>query len=160
MPRLRAMRSRSAQTIQKASGALPTYQLRPKTACHGKSIGSLHVENLLTVSRVEKYRPDTLEDVSGHQDILATINKFVDTNVSETSSFSQSSSDRRRDFPTYSSMALPARVKRPLSSLSRVESMARICGRWFWNSTPRMIVVSTLCGNRSRPLPARSRSST
>ena len=32
--------------------------------------------------RVEKYRPDTLEDVSGHQDILTTINKFVDTNVS------------------------------------------------------------------------------
>jgi replication factor C subunit 3/5 len=32
--------------------------------------------------RVEKYRPDTLEDVSGHQDILATINKFVDSNVS------------------------------------------------------------------------------
>jgi hypothetical protein len=35
----------------------------------------------LTGPRVEKYRPDTLEDVSGHQDILATINKFVDTNV-------------------------------------------------------------------------------
>ena len=31
--------------------------------------------------RVEKYRPDTLDDVSGHQDILATINRFVDTNV-------------------------------------------------------------------------------
>lgn len=31
--------------------------------------------------RVEKYRPDTLDDVSGHQDILATINKFVDSNV-------------------------------------------------------------------------------
>jgi replication factor C subunit 3/5 len=30
--------------------------------------------------RVEKYRPVTLADVSGHQDILATINKFVDTN--------------------------------------------------------------------------------
>jgi hypothetical protein len=32
-------------------------------------------------SRVEKYRPNTLEDVSGHHDILATINKFVDMNV-------------------------------------------------------------------------------
>ncbi len=31
--------------------------------------------------RVEKYRPDTLDDVSGHHDILTTINKFVDTNV-------------------------------------------------------------------------------
>lgn len=30
--------------------------------------------------RVEKYRPATLADVSGHQDILATINKFVDSN--------------------------------------------------------------------------------
>jgi len=30
---------------------------------------------------VEKYRPDTLADVSGHQDIIATINKFVDANV-------------------------------------------------------------------------------
>lgn len=37
---------------------------------------------MLIISRVEKYRPDTLDDVSGHQDILATINKFVDTNVS------------------------------------------------------------------------------
>ncbi|KAI9710451.1 MAG: hypothetical protein M1812_007419 [Candelaria pacifica] len=35
---------------------------------------------------VEKYRPDTLDDVSGHQDILATINKFVDTNVTHSSS--------------------------------------------------------------------------
>lgn len=34
--------------------------------------------------RVEKYRPDTLDDVSGHQDILATINKFVDSNVRST----------------------------------------------------------------------------
>lgn len=33
------------------------------------------------VGRVEKYRPDTFEDVSGHQDILATINKFVECNV-------------------------------------------------------------------------------
>ena len=35
----------------------------------------------LIIRRVEKYRPDTLDDVSGHQDILATINKFVDCNV-------------------------------------------------------------------------------
>lgn len=33
--------------------------------------------------RVEKYRPNTLDDVSGHQDIVATINKFVDTNVNQ-----------------------------------------------------------------------------
>lgn len=30
---------------------------------------------------MEKYRPNTLEDVSGHADILSTINKFVDANV-------------------------------------------------------------------------------
>ena len=36
--------------------------------------------------RVEKYRPNTLDDVSGHQDILATINKFVDTNVRDSKS--------------------------------------------------------------------------
>lgn len=30
--------------------------------------------------RVEKYRPATLSDVSGHQDILATINKFIESN--------------------------------------------------------------------------------
>ncbi|KAF7174310.1 hypothetical protein CNMCM5623_006923 [Aspergillus felis] len=29
---------------------------------------------------VEKYRPNTLDDVSGHQDILATINKFIEAN--------------------------------------------------------------------------------
>ncbi|KAK5089788.1 Subunit of heteropentameric Replication factor C (RF-C) [Exophiala xenobiotica] len=29
---------------------------------------------------VEKYRPNTLDDVSGHQDILATINRFVEQN--------------------------------------------------------------------------------
>lgn len=35
---------------------------------------------LTSPPRVEKYRPDTLEDVSGHQDIIATINRFVETN--------------------------------------------------------------------------------
>ena len=37
---------------------------------------------MLIVVRVEKYRPNTLNDVSGHKDILATINKFIDSNVS------------------------------------------------------------------------------
>lgn len=37
---------------------------------------------IANVHRVEKYRPNSLDDVSGHQDILATINRFVDTNVS------------------------------------------------------------------------------
>lgn len=77
--------------------------MRRKIACHGESSGlcfvffsisaflnaspnihtyihtciySLTKDNL----RIEKYRPATLDDVSGHQDILATINKFVDAN--------------------------------------------------------------------------------
>ncbi|KAI5838114.1 P-loop containing nucleoside triphosphate hydrolase protein [Morchella snyderi] len=33
-----------------------------------------------TLPWVEKYRPDTLDDVSGHEDILQTINRFVATN--------------------------------------------------------------------------------
>jgi hypothetical protein len=39
------------------------------------------------LSRVEKYRPNTLDDVSGHQDILATINRFVEHNVRPSTSF-------------------------------------------------------------------------
>ncbi|RQM08065.1 hypothetical protein DH86_00001397 [Scytalidium sp. 3C] len=45
-----------------------------------RSAANLPVEAEDTLPWVEKYRPDTLDDVSGHQDILATINKFVDTN--------------------------------------------------------------------------------
>lgn len=29
---------------------------------------------------MEKYRPDTLDDVTGHEDILQTINRFVESN--------------------------------------------------------------------------------
>ncbi|KAI9825253.1 MAG: hypothetical protein M1832_001287 [Thelocarpon impressellum] len=51
------------------------------TAVKGKrSAANLPVEAEDSLPWVEKYRPDTLEDVAGHQDILATINKFVDTN--------------------------------------------------------------------------------
>ncbi len=32
------------------------------------------------LTRIEKYRPASLADVCGHQDILSTINKFVDMN--------------------------------------------------------------------------------
>ncbi|KAK4987487.1 Subunit of heteropentameric Replication factor C (RF-C) [Elasticomyces elasticus] len=45
-----------------------------------RSAANLPVEAEDTLPWVEKYRPSTLADVSGHQDILATINKFVDTN--------------------------------------------------------------------------------
>ncbi|GAB7343722.1 hypothetical protein MBLNU457_1701t1 [Dothideomycetes sp. NU457] len=45
-----------------------------------RSAANLPVEAEDTLPWVEKYRPDTLADVSGHQDIIATINKFVDAN--------------------------------------------------------------------------------
>lgn len=45
-----------------------------------RSTANLPVEAEDSLPWIEKYRPATLDDVSGHQDILATINKFVDTN--------------------------------------------------------------------------------
>jgi len=51
------------------------------TAKGKRSAANLPVEAEDSLPWIEKYRPDTLDDVSGHQDILATINKFVDTNV-------------------------------------------------------------------------------
>ena len=63
-------------------------QWRQKTACHGKRTLLLAAGGFISrvncdtdqTPRIEKYRPSTLADVSGHQDILATINKFVDLN--------------------------------------------------------------------------------
>jgi replication factor C subunit 3/5 len=63
---------------------LQTCQLKQRTVCPGKDLDVFNsIKTTDGQNRVEKYRPDTLEDVSGHQDILATINKFVDTNVRE-----------------------------------------------------------------------------
>lgn len=45
-----------------------------------RSAANLPVEAEDSLPWVEKYRPATLADVSGHQDILTTINKFVDSN--------------------------------------------------------------------------------
>lgn len=45
-----------------------------------RSAANLPVEAEDSLPWVEKYRPVNLNDVSGHQDILATINKFVDSN--------------------------------------------------------------------------------
>ena len=51
------------------------------TAGKGKRIvADLPVEVGDNLPWVEKYRPNTLDDVSGHQDILATINKFIASN--------------------------------------------------------------------------------
>ncbi|KAJ4286559.1 Subunit of heteropentameric Replication factor C (RF-C) [Collariella sp. IMI 366227] len=50
-------------------------------AAKGKrSAANLPVDAEDNLPWVEKYRPVSLSDVSGHQDILATINKFVDSN--------------------------------------------------------------------------------
>lgn len=45
-----------------------------------RSAANLPVEAEDNLPWVEKYRPNSLSDVSGHHDILATINRFVDTN--------------------------------------------------------------------------------
>lgn len=45
-----------------------------------RSAANLPVEAHDNLPWVEKYRPASLSDVSGHHDILATINKFVDSN--------------------------------------------------------------------------------
>ncbi|KAH8678334.1 P-loop containing nucleoside triphosphate hydrolase protein [Xylariales sp. PMI_506] len=50
------------------------------TAKGKRSAANLPVEAEDSLPWVEKYRPVSLTDVSGHQDILATVNKFVDSN--------------------------------------------------------------------------------
>ncbi|KJX96773.1 replication factor c subunit 3 like protein [Zymoseptoria brevis] len=50
------------------------------TAKGKRSAANLPIEAEDTLPWVEKYRPSSLDDVHGHQDILATINKFVDSN--------------------------------------------------------------------------------
>ncbi|KAB8211650.1 P-loop containing nucleoside triphosphate hydrolase protein [Aspergillus parasiticus] len=51
------------------------------TSGKAKRVASdLPVEAQDNLPWVEKYRPNTLDDVSGHKDILATINRFVDAN--------------------------------------------------------------------------------
>ncbi|EHY54167.1 Subunit of heteropentameric Replication factor C (RF-C) [Exophiala dermatitidis] len=43
-------------------------------------VADLPVEAEDNLPWVEKYRPNTLDDVSGHKDILATINRFIEQN--------------------------------------------------------------------------------
>ncbi|PGH21321.1 hypothetical protein AJ80_03372 [Polytolypa hystricis UAMH7299] len=43
-------------------------------------VADLPVEAEDNLPWVEKYRPNTLDDVAGHQDILSTINRFIETN--------------------------------------------------------------------------------
>ncbi|KAL1304466.1 hypothetical protein AAFC00_003460 [Neodothiora populina] len=61
--------------------APPSIQFSSNKNEKGKrSAANLPVEAEDSLPWVEKYRPSTLADVSGHQDILSTINKFVDAN--------------------------------------------------------------------------------
>ncbi|KAL2004593.1 hypothetical protein VTN00DRAFT_3329 [Thermoascus crustaceus] len=45
-----------------------------------RTVADLPVEAQDNLPWVEKYRPNTLGDVSGHRDIIATINRFIDSN--------------------------------------------------------------------------------
>ncbi|KAJ5649200.1 uncharacterized protein N7484_002923 [Penicillium longicatenatum] len=45
-----------------------------------RTVADLPVEAQDNLPWVEKYRPESLDEVSGHQDILATINRFVEAN--------------------------------------------------------------------------------
>ena len=87
-------------------------------------------------SRVEKYRPDTLDDVSGHQDILVTINKFVDSNVGSYSSRSPSQLTHVfSDFPISCYMARPAQARRRQSwHWPEKYTATRTCGKWSLSS--------------------------
>lgn len=128
-------------------------QSRLKTVFHGgccpKYFWSM---TLIFICRVEKYRPDTLEDVSGHQDILATINKFVDTNVCFPITHEVQSSHvnmHHRDSLTYFSMVPLALAKPLLSSPWPVESMGRrTCDKWFWSSTLPTTVALMSCESK------------
>ena len=69
--------------VEMYDAAKPTSDIQFSSASNSKgkrSAANLPVEAEDNLPWVEKYRPNTLSDVSGHQDILATINKFVDSN--------------------------------------------------------------------------------
>ena len=56
-------------------------QFTSNTDAKGKRIvADLPIEASDNLPWVEKYRPSTLSDVSGHQDIIATINRFIEHN--------------------------------------------------------------------------------
>ena len=84
VPRIRSCSTRIIPPA-KANEVQQIYQFRQRIPYHGESqylySSSLQWSVLLISIRVEKYRPDTLEDVQGHQDILATINKFIESNA-------------------------------------------------------------------------------
>lgn len=90
--------------------------------------------HLLIKHRVEKYRPNSLDDVEGHKDIITTINKFVDSNVERPASQQYTHTDCPSGCLTSSFTAPPAPAKPPPSSPSPAAYMApRTCARWSWS---------------------------
>lgn len=85
-----------------------------KESTRGKrAAANLPVEAEDSLPWVEKYRPNSLDDVSGHQDVLATINKFVEANVRVLRSVRCHIADQNSDYRTCFSMDLlvPARPR-------------------------------------------------
>lgn len=84
---------------------------------------------------MEKYRPNTLDDVSGHQDILATINRFIEHNVQMSVVVAVAVTDTKSSvYLIFSSMARPALARR-LRFLPLLDESTdrKICVKWFWN---------------------------
>ena len=68
---------RSAANLPvEAEDTLPWSELYPRDPFKSKG----HAKGRRR-TRVEKYRPSSLDDVAGHGDILTTIDRFVDSNV-------------------------------------------------------------------------------
>jgi hypothetical protein len=108
----------------------------------GKRIArDLPVEAEDSLPWVEKYRPNTLDDVQGHQDILATINKFVELNVSFSDTPHESifwgnlyTDSWYRGYHIFCYTARLGRERRRRYWLWRGRFMGRkICGKWFLN---------------------------
>lgn len=83
---------------------------------------------------VEKYRPDTLEDVSGHQDILATINKFVDSNV-------RSGSIRRGRMTLTAEQRLPHLLLYGPPGTGKTSTILALARRIYGNKNMRQMVL-------------------
>lgn len=136
------------------------------------------------VVRVEKYRPNSLEDVAGHEDILTTsklkvllhesllcfetnsarlpVNKFVDSNVRIPPLLlfcdTRFNSFTFSGYHIYFSMGLLVQEKHPQSSLLLARSMALPdCDSKYLNSMPQMTVVSKLSASKLKHSPPQNK---
>ena len=67
----------SGDEMEVDSADIMTFSARNTSNKGKRSAANLPIEAEDSLPWVEKYRPDTLDDVAGHQDILATINKLT-----------------------------------------------------------------------------------